>query len=143
MPDIYHTLSIAGSKERIFEAVSTAEGLNSWWTRTAQGAPRPGAIYHFGFGPEHQWRAEVVRCEPGAALEWEMIQSAPDWVGTRVGFHLQKAENGTQVDFSHTGWREASNHYRVCSFWWGMYLRLLRRYVEQGEITPYHERSKA
>ena len=143
MPDIYHTLSIAGSKERIFEAISTAEGLNSWWTLTAGGVPQAGAVYDFGFGPEYQWQAEVVRCESGAVLEWKMIKAADDWMGTHVGFQLKTVGDATQVDFYHTGWAEITNHYRVCSFWWCMYLRLLRRYIERGEVVPHHERNDA
>ena len=143
MPDIYHTLSIAGSKERIFEAIGTGEGLNSWWTLTARGVPRSGAIYDFGFGPDYQWQAEVIRCEPGVVLEWKMTQSAPDWMGTCVGFQLKAVGDATQVDFHHTGWLERSDHYRVSSFCWGMYLRLLRRYIERGEVVPYDKRSQA
>jgi hypothetical protein len=33
-----------------------------------------------------------------------------------------------------------SAHYRTSSFCWAMYLRLLKRYVEHGEVVPYEKR---
>ncbi|HMY76632.1 MAG TPA: SRPBCC domain-containing protein, partial [Blastocatellia bacterium] len=63
-----------------------------------------------------------------------------DWMNARVGFRLEERDGATQVRFHHTGWPEASEHYRISSFCWAMYLRLLKRYVEFGEVVPYDQR---
>jgi hypothetical protein len=64
--------------------------------------------------------------------------------GTRVSFDLQPTENdGTQVRFAHRGWPSESDHYRTSSFCWAMYLRLLGRAVEFGEVVPYDDRLRA
>ena len=42
--------------------------------------------------------------------------------------------------FSHTGWPSANEHFRVSSYCWAMYLRVLRRYLEHGEVVPYEQR---
>lgn len=44
------------------------------------------------------------------------------------------------MQFWHRGWLEANVHYRTSSFCWAMYLRLLKRWVEAGEVVPYERR---
>lgn len=41
---------------------------------------------------------------------------------------------------SHTGWADAGEHFRISSYCWAAYLRLLRLYVEEGQIAPYEKR---
>jgi len=35
MPDIMHLIKIRVSPERVYEALTTAEGIRNWWTRDA------------------------------------------------------------------------------------------------------------
>jgi hypothetical protein len=42
--------------------------------------------------------------------------------------------------FRHTGWAEPNEHFRISNHCWAMYLRILRRYLEYGEIVPYEQR---
>jgi hypothetical protein len=39
-----------------------------------------------------------------------------------------------------TGWPVDNEHWRISCYCWAMYLRLLRRYLEHGEIVPYERR---
>jgi hypothetical protein len=65
----------------------------------------------------------------------------PDWEGSRVRFELSSpSPASTQLRFAHLGWPAATEHYRVSSYCWAMYLRLLRRHVETGEVVPYEQR---
>lgn len=142
MPEIRHRFLIRAGKEQVFEAVSTPEGLNSWWTATAEGTPIWGGTYLFGFGPEYDWRAVVVTRDDWV-LEWEFAEALEDWVGTRVGFTLLEGDEGTEVHFWHVGWVEVTPHFCTTSFCWAMYLRLLKRLVEFGEVVPYEARLEA
>lgn len=143
MPDIYHTFPISAPRVAVFLAISTPAGLNAWWTLTAHGWPEAGVTYDLGFGPAHQWKGKVTRYVPGTALEWELTVADEDWKGTRVGFLLSDSEFGTQVEFYHRGWAESNDHYRISTFCWAMYLRMLRKYIETGIIVPYEERLDA
>ncbi len=49
----------------------------------------------------------------------------------------------TLVRFSHTGWPEDNDHYRISSFCWAMYLRLMKKYVEEGTIVEFRKRLDA
>lgn len=140
MADIFHQFPINATRDQVFAAIATPAGLDAWWTLRAAGEPVEGAEYELGFGPGYDWRARVVRCEPGSAFEFEMTVAMDDWRGARVGFQLDEQDGVTQMRFHHTGWPEVSEHYRISSFCWAMYLRLLKRYVEFSEVVPYEKR---
>ena len=140
MPDILHDLPIDVPRLRVFEALTTPEGLDLWWTARSAGTPAPGAEYELWFGPDYDWRARVTRVVPGEEFELELVRADPDWTGTRVGCRLEDRGGGTWLRFWHTGWREASEHYRISSYCWAMYLRILRRALEHGERVPYEQR---
>ena len=143
MPDILHDFLVKAAPARVYGAVTSPDGLDRWWTLRSAGAPRPGSEYELGFGPGYDWRARVTRCEPDVRFELEMTRADPQWVGTKVGFHLTPAGEGTQVRFSHVGCPAESENFRVSSYCWAMYLRILRRYLERGESVPYARRLEA
>jgi uncharacterized protein YndB with AHSA1/START domain len=141
MPDILQDFPIKAPRDQVFRAVSTPAGLDAWWTGRAAGEPVVGATYELGFGPEYDWRADLTRCASGREFELSLTTADADWTGTRVGFRLEdKGDAATWVAFSHTGWPDANEHYRVSCHCWAMYLRLLRRYLERGEVVPYADR---
>ncbi len=140
MFDIYHDFPVAASRHSVFEALTSPEGLDEWWTLTSTGEAVPGSTYELFFGPEYSWKADVSVCEIDTALEWTMTEAESDWLGTRVGFRLEEKGGQTWVRFYHTGWSSESDHYRMTSFCWAMYLRILKRYIEQGETVPYADR---
>ena len=140
MHDILHDFTIKASPSDVFDAISTPDGLDRWWTRQSGGAPTVGAPYKLDFGPGFDWQALVTECAPSRAFELEMTQADHDWVGTRVGFHLEPGDGMTRVRFYHTGWPSANEHYRVSCYCWAMYLRVLKRALEYGESVPYESR---
>ena len=143
MPDILHDFPIFAPISKVFEAVSTPEGLDRWWTLTSSGEPRPNNTFELQFGPEYDWRARVSRCESDRCFELELTDASADWLGTRVSFDLEPMDGGTHVHFAHRGWPSESQHYRTSSYCWAMYLRLLGRAVERGEVVPYDARLQA
>lgn len=140
MPDLFHDFPIEVPRKLVFEAVSTPGGLDMWWTKTSAGEPREGAEYDLGFGPRYAWRARVTRYAPDSEFELELVHADADWTGTRVGFRLNGEGDRTHVQFHHTGWPSLNEHYRISSYCWAMYLRVLRRYLEHGEMVPYEKR---
>jgi uncharacterized protein YndB with AHSA1/START domain len=140
MPDILQEFPIKAPVNQVFQAVSTPEGLDRWWTKRSAGEPREGSEYELWFGPEYDWRARVSRCVPDSELELEMTRADADWTGSRVGFRLEDQGGTTLVRFYHTGWPSANEHYRISCHCWALYLRILRRYLEHDEVVPYEDR---
>jgi len=140
MSDIFQDFPIAASPARVFAAVSSPALLDQWWTLRSTGRPEVGARYELDFGPGYAWKAEVTKAERDSAFELRMTSSDSDWSGTLVGFELQPSNGGTQVRFYHRGWHTANEHFRTSNHCWAMYLRILRRHLEQGESVPYDQR---
>jgi uncharacterized protein YndB with AHSA1/START domain len=140
MADIFHELPIRAPLDRVFHAISSPEGLDTWWTKTCSGRAEVGAIYQLGFGPDYQWQGRVITCTPDVAFALEFTRSDQDWNGTRVGFQLESRNNRTWVKFHHTGWPNLNEHFRVSCTCWASYLRILRRSLEHGEQVAYEDR---
>ena len=140
MADIFHDFPIRAPLGRVFCAVSTPQGLDTWWTKRSVGTPQAGAEYELWFGPQYDWRATVTRCLPDSEFEVEMVHADHDWIGTRVGFKLECRDPATWVRFYHTGWPSPNEHYRISCNCWALYLRILRRSLEHGESVPYEDR---
>ena len=143
MPEILQEFPIAASRETVFRAISEPSALDCWWTLSCSGESREGAEYDLGFGPGYDWRARVTRADRPGHFELEFVHADADWLGSRVAFRMDEADGVTVVRFSHTGWPEANTHFRVSSHCWALYLRLLRRYLERGEVIPYERRLEA
>jgi uncharacterized protein YndB with AHSA1/START domain len=143
MADVVQELPINATRQRVFDAVSSPAGLATWWAKGASGAPVEGTEYELDFGPEYQWRARVTRAIPDTEFELELTNADADWTGTRVGFRLTGEGAKTRLEFRHTGWPADNRHYRVSCHCWAMYLRILRRHLEHGEVVPYEERLDA
>lgn len=140
MADLFHYFPINASIEKVFETISTPDGLDKWWTKTSNGKAAMGETFHFHFEPDYHWTAVVSKCIPDTAFEWTIQTSDEDWEGSKVGFRLTGKHNTTDVQFYHTGWKEENEHFRISNFCWAMYLRILKRYLEFGEFVPYADR---
>lgn len=140
MADILHYFIVHAPAKKVFTSLSTAEGLDTWWTQKSSGIPALGREFKLWFGPSHHWRAVVTQCVSDKFFELEMTQADADWQGTKVGFHLEEQAGETRVRFHHTGWPTVNDHYQISSYCWAMYLRVLKRYIEHGERVPYTDR---
>jgi uncharacterized protein YndB with AHSA1/START domain len=144
MLDILHDFPVFASVARVFDAVSTPAGLDRWWTLRSAGLPIEGTNWELDFGPGYLWGAMVTRSEPPKLFELKVEDAVSDWLGTHVRFELTAmGDQHTGVRFAHSGWAEETEHYRISCFCWAMYLRLMKRAVEHGEIVPYEIRLNA
>ena len=143
MADIYQDMPVKAPIGEVFAAISAPGGLDTWWTQRARGVPREGAEYELGFGPQCLWQARVTRCVANSEFELTLTRADADWTGTKVRFALERRDTLTLLHFSHTGWPDTNEHFRVSTHCWAMYLRILRRSLEHGESVPYEERLEA
>lgn len=138
--EILHDVWIQSKVEDVFRGVATPAGLDKWWTLKSAGSPATGNTYELWFGPRYDWRAKVTACQTFVEFELEFTEALPDWVGSRVHFLLEPRDGGTCLHFAHRGWPKVTEQFRVSSFCWAMYLRILRRNIEYGETVPYTDR---
>jgi len=140
MPNIYHHFFIKHSPAKVFENIVTRQGLDNWWTKSSLANPGLGGLYVLDFGPGYSWKALVTLFKPDEIFELQFTEADNDWLGTKVGFILAAQNGKTQVNFYHVGWSEENEHFKISSYCWAMYLRILKRYTELGEQVSYVKR---
>lgn len=142
MFSIHHDITIKSSAEKIFNAITTSEGLDAWWTKQSSGSPTMGAEYRFYFTKGYDWFAKVLLVTPNKQIMFKMISADEDWMDTLLTFTIIKKENNTcLLRFDHTEWRSINDHFRRTSYCWAIYLRGIKKYLEEGLITPYGKRT--
>jgi len=141
MYTILHDLNIKASPQKVFEAVSQANHLSNWWTKKCEGHAELGASYRLYFTPEYDWKAKVSICKIPVKFELQMTDSDADWSPTCFGFEIKEKGDHSLVSFYHKGWQSTNHHYRRTSYSWAQLLRLLKSYVEKGNVVPFEERA--
>jgi uncharacterized protein YndB with AHSA1/START domain len=105
---------IRARPEIVFEAVTTAEGIASWWGPDAgpvlvsESDPRVGGRYRLRFrmldGSEHETSGEfleIVRPER-VVMSWRWLGGAEDPGESRVEIRLAAVSMGTEITFTHS-----------------------------------------
>lgn len=137
--DIIHLLPIKASLTQVYDAVSTPNGLNHWWTKECTGRPEIASIYNLDFGSV-VWQAQVTEMVPLQEFELTMTKCDPDWSDTQVRFQLEFHNDVVSLKFSHLGWAQANDHFYGSNHCWGLYLRIMRRWLENQEEVSYENR---
>jgi uncharacterized protein YndB with AHSA1/START domain len=139
MHDIMHLIKIHASSERVYQAITTADGIRQWWTRDAAIEAKAGAAGEFGFyGRRFVAKVTIEELEPTTRVRWKVANSA--WDGKDIEFNLKAAGNDTSLSFAHRGFPRADKGYAGATTRWGFYLLSLKRYLETGKGTPNPER---
>lgn len=136
MPDILHRVGIQAPPDKVFAALSTLEGLSHWWITGTTGDPRVGGTIHFrpdGGG----FDMKILESKPSELVKWKCTGGPDEWIGTELGFQLQKKEGQTFVLFRHANWREPVEFMHHCSTKWATFLLSLKDWVERGEGRPF------
>jgi len=117
MADIKHAIQISAKPEQIYALVASAKGLGQWW---ATDITEPDGTAELGFfNRATVYRLRPTLQQPPAQAEW-VCESGDEWRGTRIGFHLEATNAGTQVRFAHAGWQAESDYFRSCNTTWGV-----------------------
>ena len=131
MPNILHRVGIAAEPMRVFEALTTVEGIRGWWISETTGEATEGAQFQF-----RKNRIDVVHADP-SLVTWRYTGPASDWVGTEIKFKLEWRDGQTFVLFSHEGWQQENEFMHGCSTNWASYLISLKSGAEGHIFNPY------
>jgi uncharacterized protein YndB with AHSA1/START domain len=134
---IKHLFHIASPREKVFEAISTINGLSHWWSKQTSGNEAVGGIIQFRFGEMGGPDMKVIESKSAEKLLWECVESPHGWVGHEFTFILDENDGKTRVRFSHGGWKEEDDFYAICTFTWGRYMESLRQYCQAGKGEPF------
>jgi uncharacterized protein YndB with AHSA1/START domain len=136
MAKLAHKVHIDAARDRTFDALSTTEGLKSWYTPNIEGevAQAQEAIFRFTGRRPFRWR--VVELTPDSRARWECVEGPGNAAGTTVMFHLSDDGDGTVVELEHEGWPDGDDAFTTCNTLWGTLVDHLREYAETGRPDP-------
>lgn len=136
MVDILHRVGIESpNADRTFDALTTVDGLSSWWTEKTSGDATTGGVLRFRFD-EGGFDMRVQNVEPQTFVRWEVVDGPAEWVGTTISWQLRQQGGRTVVLFAHQGWREPVEFMYQCSTKWATFLMSLKSLVETGSGSP-------
>ena len=132
MATIKQLLHIAAPQQQVYEAISTINGIQNWWTVQTSGNDSLNGIISFRFGdigPDFK----VTELIPGEKVKWLCVAGFPDWIGTSLIFSLDQNDGKSRVRFEHADWQDDGDFYAGCAFSWGRYMESLRQYCQTGK----------
>jgi uncharacterized protein YndB with AHSA1/START domain len=141
MPSILHRYSIDAAPARVQELIATKEGVERWWT----GQPVPGndstggeiAVYFRRPADSPSATFEIMERTPDQIV-WRCLNGPSDWIGTLITFKLNpRADGGTTLLFSHSGWQQENEFMHGCSTNWAAYLTSLKTGAEGHGFNPF------
>ncbi len=136
MVDIVHRVGVkTPTPEKVYDALTTVDGLAGWWTDDTKGSAEVGGVLEFRF-PPGGFDMKVLDVDPGKHLQWEVVDGPAEWVGTTIDWDLRQDGDYTIVLFKHEGWKEPVEFMHHCSTKWATYLMSLKSLVETGEGAP-------
>jgi hypothetical protein len=158
MPDIYHQILIGAPAEKVYDAITSQEGLSGWWTPAATAIPQINSIARFPYGSEYFKEMKIIDLIPSQLVTWSCITGVDEWVGTSISFELESGDkitllklhpeigdqvsqqhtsNGTLIIFHHNDWKEYSAMFAECNYTWARFLWSLKLFCETGKGLPW------
>jgi len=143
MPDILHQIDIEASIDDVHRALSTTDGLRSWWTADSTALDEVGYVNVFRFDDGTvEFRFRVDDTTPDR-VRWTCVagEKVPgEWVETQIDVRLEPREDGTtRVHFAHRNWASTDGAFAMCNTTWGVLMHRLRDHCEGFGAGPYFD----
>jgi uncharacterized protein YndB with AHSA1/START domain len=141
MADMHHLIQLEGDGASAYAALTTRDGITSWWTSRAE---VPGAavgdVLRMSFPDAPMtWDMRVDRSDPPTRVEWHCVGGPPGWDGTDVTWDIESTGDHALVRLDHTGFAEVDDMFRTVTVGWSQMLLCLKAYVETGVRAPFFD----
>ena len=138
MAEIRHRIGIAAPKRRVYEALSTVEGLSSWWS-TTEGDPDVDGKLKFFFGqPQPAAIMEVISLKSPEHVGWLCVGGIDEWIDTNISFDLSELPDETVLRFAQTNVADPMPEFMEnCSTKWGVHLLGIKSLLEGGTSNAF------
>jgi uncharacterized protein YndB with AHSA1/START domain/DNA-binding transcriptional ArsR family regulator len=133
-PGYTNEVTVAAPPARVFAALTTADGLASWWTPAVEAS---GGELTFRFD-EQRITMRIDEADPVSSVVWTCVGHSkfPEWRGTTLRFALSGDET-TVLRFTHLGLEPELECYGTCSRGWDHYLASLVGAVTGAGGSPW------
>jgi uncharacterized protein YndB with AHSA1/START domain len=138
MPEISHSVLVRADSWQVYNALTTAEGLDAWFTHGAVVDAHPGGEIRFrwvDFGPQHISTHDggpVLEAIPPSRFVFQWHPDQSDYA-TTVKVDISPGDNGTIVSLREYGFPPSALKAMLnCATGWGEALTMLKFYLEHG-----------
>ena len=135
---IKHNVLFHCSANKVYNAISTPEGIQGWWTVDTIIVPEVGGMAEFIFGEKYHNKMEITDLQPDKRVAWHCVEGDQEWIGTDFTFELEGKDDHTLLRFGHNNWKSQTDFFAHCNFQWGRYMISLKKYCETGSGDPFN-----
>lgn len=136
MYQIIHELPLRARIDSVFQALTNAASLSTWWLPGATISCIPGGTGRFPLsdGSDHI-SVRVDEVIPNERMVWTCLHHKhQEWIGTQIVFHVASQADATVLRFVHSGWASQGGVFpRVSYYWAALYLSRLKAMCEVQE----------
>lgn len=137
MSVITHDMVIRANHSTVYNALTTAKGLRSWFTAQVEGTGQPGTDWKLEptGQPSFNWKIESVN--DGKGVSWKCLAGPGNSPGTIAEFKLNaESANQCTLTISHDGWTKDDPKFERCIEIWRTLMKHLQQYCETGIAAP-------
>lgn len=136
--EINHSTLVRTDPLRIYNALTTSEGLDSWFTNGSKVDASPGGEILFrwvNWGPDHVSMEDgglILEANPPKRLVFQWHPDTPDYA-TTVEINIEPTDGGTIIRLREHGYAATESALKAmlnCAVGWGEALTLLKFYLE-------------
>lgn len=138
MADIVHKVTINAPAEKVFQSVSTVDGLKQWWTENIDGESKEQSRLTFKF-PNSGPVMEVLELFPNEFIKWKCVDSIEEWKDTILTFDIEEKDGNTELLFAQSGWADQNDFFAHCNMKWAIFMLSLKELCETGKGRPFPE----
>ncbi len=140
MAEIKHDITVNATRETIYTALTTAQGLAAWFTATVTGSGKVGSEWQLEFKGEPSFRWKILTSESPSKVVWQCIAGPGHAPGTEVEFNLKAAgDKKATLTIVHRGWSKDDPKFDRCVDIWRTLMNHLQRYCEQDITEPVYQ----
>ena len=141
MLDYTKRVTVRATRQRVFDAIATIDGLRGWWTPRVTGSTDVGADVRLEFdGLDEYVVMHIDEATSPSTIRWTCITHTghPEWHRTQPTFEIA-AVDGDRCDlnFHHLGLGPALSCYQQCERGWDHFLSSITSYAESGHGRPF------
>ena len=159
MPNIHQELLIGAPAEKVYDALTSEEGLSGWWTSGVKAKPEVDSVARFPFGQDYFKEMKITELKSSRLVKWTCLKGENEWVGTHLTFELiegnkqsltesrpelqgqieqqKNFDTGTLLIFHHDDWKEYTPMFAECSYTWGQFMKSIKLWCETGAGMPW------
>jgi uncharacterized protein YndB with AHSA1/START domain len=125
MSTLYHEIKIVSSPSQVWAALTTRQGLISWWPNevSISGGDSWCLSNSSGSAPMIM---KVVEDIPDQALEWLCVQGPEDWENTLIHWRLDPQGQKQRLVLEHRDLRQDLPQLASLNTFWGVSIERLR-----------------